>query len=133
MDRQGNVVSQAQVDAQTAARQALEEVPDVTAEEILDKPINDDGNDPFDDYELYKELLQVESPLRENVKTKKNVGTSNSEDDEDDNPAEPTPTPDTKKRKVLPSAGPNKDNATPPASKKPKTQPTPPSGHRDKR
>jgi hypothetical protein len=95
--------------------------------------MNNDGSDLFDDNEPYKELLQVESPLRENVKTKKNVGISDSEDNESDNPAEPTPTLDTKKRKLLPSAGLNKDNITPPILKKPKTQPIPPSGHRDKR
>ncbi len=109
--------------------------------------MGNDGNEPYDGNKPYKELLQVESPLRENVKTKKKAATSDSKDDKSEsednksenkgnknnNKVESTPTPDTKKRKLLPSACPNNNNATPPASKKPKTQPIPPSGHRDKR
>jgi hypothetical protein len=106
----------------------------VTAKDILNEYIGNDSNEPYDGNKPYKELLQVKSPLRENVKTKKKAATSDSGDDESEseddesenkgdknnNKVEFTPILDTKKRKLLPFARLDNDNATPLVSKKPK-------------
>jgi hypothetical protein len=105
------------------------------AKDILNEHIGNDGNELYDGNKPYKELLQVKSPLRENVKTKKKAATSDSGDNEskskdnesenkgnkNNNKVESTPTLDTKKRKLLPFARPDNNNATPLILKKPKT------------
>jgi hypothetical protein len=97
--------------------------------------MGNDSNEPYNGNKPYKELLQVKSPLRENIKTKKKAAISDSGDDKSEskdnksenkgdknnNKVESTPTLDTKKRKLLPFARPDNNNATPPVSKKPKT------------
>jgi hypothetical protein len=96
--------------------------------------MGNDNNELYNGNKPYKELLQVESPLHKNIKTKKKAAISDNRDnkseskdnksenksDKNNNKVESTLTPDIKKRKLLPSARPDNNNATPLILKKPK-------------
>ena len=125
IDGHGNTVTQDEADAQDAARAALDQIPEVTAEEVMDESNDDRMNEEGNEY-MEVESVRGKNDNRSNSEGDEgNEGDGGNESDDSSN--------NQKKRKLLPSARPNKSNTTPAALNKSKTRPTPSSGHRAKR
>jgi hypothetical protein len=125
IDGDGNQVSQAAFEAQRTARQALGQISEVTAEEIL-RELSDDGNQH-----------PAGNATDDNAKERFEVESNNGKDDENNTDAE-SDAPQTTGKKhgppAPPDATPNKrakqSGKTPISST---TRPIPQSGHRGKR